>query len=343
MLLKKLFSSWLQQKTAYCEGIPTEELPDDKITMEEEEMLEEKSHYVPTYQMVMTPIKSLTMAFPGSEINGFKMSIGMPLSHNFLTSHVINMAPKKQQVSTGNPMMDMFNEKTAYYNLGVQYHHGDLLSKKPHLSYSLIGQINSAGKLDAMFLKSWRNFKFKAQSSFMNSNIMFSQSNFEVEYGSAHGRQVLAFSRDYFQFNVVEKLGNKFMLGLDFMYVMSRNMMGRGFLMRYSPRPTDKLYLNYSELSQNVTFGSVYKLNENTSVATELVYGGPSISEASFGYKTRSKNFEVNSSIKTTGEIKSIFTFQQAQMYKLRLFLGGNLFVDDFKSGFSLSIGQTED
>lgn len=94
------------------------------LNEEEEEMLEEKGSYLPPFNFLMNPIKMITLNYPGAEISGFKFNVGSGLSNNFLMSHEFHLAPKSATSQTGNPMMDMFAEKTPFYTLNLQYHHG---------------------------------------------------------------------------------------------------------------------------------------------------------------------------------------------------------------------------
>ena len=343
MLARKLLSSLFGFKTAKCEGIPLEDMPEEKLTIEDEEQLEETVHYIPSFQYIFQPLKILTMSYPGSEINGFKFSAGLPLSQNFMMSHAINMAPKTQQVSTGNPLMDMFSEKTPFYSMSVQYHHGRLINLHQHPAFSLAGQFTSNGKVDAMFMKSFGKFKTKLQCSFPNSNVMFSQSVLEVEHGSENSKQVLNLGSGFMNYNIVERLGSKLLLGLDLTYVIPRSQFFNGLLLRYSHNHSQKFYFNVSGSTQTIALGSWFKVSPSSTIATEMEFGGREGSEACIGYRMKNQKFEVNSALRTTGEIKSTFAYSHSQVYKLKLFLGGNLFKDDFKSGFSFAIGQGEE
>lgn len=341
--MRKWFGSLLATRAAKCDELPLEDLPEDKISLDDEEILEERSHHIPSFPYLMQPIKTLTMSYPGMELEGFKFTFGSPLSHNFLMSHTINMAPKKPQVSTGNPMMDMFAEKTPYYTMGLQYHHGNLMARNPHIAYSLIGRIDSTGRLDAIFVKNLGNYKFKAQSSFLNSNVAFAQTQYELEHQGKHTKQTFTFSTSALNYNIVERLANKFLVGFDLSYVIPRNMWANGFAMRYNHKPSMKYYLQYTGMSQTAALGGWFKISDSTSVVTELEFGGQAVSDAAIGYRTRAKGYEVNSVVKTDGEIKSSFTFTQAQLYKLRLFLAGNIFKEDFRSGFAFTLGQADE
>lgn len=342
-MLRRWFGSLLGVRSARCEDLPLEDLLEENITVDEEEVLEERSHHIPSFMYLLQPVKFLTMSYPGTDIEGFRFSFGSPLSHNFLMSHTINMAPKKAQVSTGNPMMDMFAEKTPYYTLGVQYHHGNLVTKNPHIAYSLVGRLDSTGRLDAIFVKNMGRWKVKAQSSFLNSNVAFAQSNCEIEHAGTTTKQTATFSTNALNYNLVERLGKNLLVGFDLTYIPMRHMWGNGFACRYNRRPGERYFLQYSSLANNMTLGGWFKVNEGTTLVTELEFGGPAVSEAAVGYRTKAKGYEVNSVVRTSGEIKSTFSYSQAQLYKLRLFLAGNIFKEDFRSGFAFSLGQTDD
>ena len=343
MTVRKFLESFLKLKTAKCENIPPEDLPEEKLSIEDEEQLEETIHYIPSFQFIFQPLKILTMSYPGSEINGFKFSAGIPLSQNFMMSHTINMAPKTQQVSTGNPLMDMFAEKTPYYSMGLQYHHGRIINFHQHPFFSLAGQITSNGKVDAMFMKPFGRFKTKLQCSFPNSNVAFSQSVFEIEHASENSKQVMNLGSGFVNYNIVEKLGHKLLFGLDLTYVIPRSQFMNGLVMRYMHSPSQKFYFNFSGSTQTIGLGSWFKVSPTSTIATEMEFGGREGSEACIGYRMKSQKYEVNSALRTTGEIKSTFSYSHSQVYKLKLFLGGNLFKDDFKSGFSFSLGQGEE
>ena len=86
------------------------------------------------------------------------------------------------------------------------------------------------------------------------------------------------------------------------------------------------------------------KIDDQTSFGTKLDLSPQNLSSSvGIGYRKRTKNYEVNSSVKTNGGIKSLFSYKIPQMFKLKLFLAGNLFKDDFKTGYSISIGAADD
>lgn len=70
----------------------------------------------------------------------------------------------------------------------------------------------------------------------------------------------------------------------------------------------------------------------------ELI-GDKLVPEANFGYKRKIKNYEVQNSFNTSGNIQTLLSYFHSQIFKLRFFVSGNIFKDDFKSGFGFSLG----
>lgn len=66
-------------KSAKCQTLPSN-IADDEHFNEDENELEEKTAYIPPFNFMLNPIKMLTMNYPGSEISGFKITLGTPLS-----------------------------------------------------------------------------------------------------------------------------------------------------------------------------------------------------------------------------------------------------------------------
>ena len=343
MLLKKLICNVLNLKIAKCQELSLEDQMEDKISIEEEEQLEEQKNYIPSFMYLSQHVRTITMSNPGMEINGFRFAIGIPLSQNFLTSHTINLTPTKSHVLTGNQNMDIFSERSPYYTLLLQYHHGVLTPTHQNIAFSLFGKIDTAGGLEALFMKKINNWKLKTQSYFPNSNIEHAQSNCEIEHFSENSKQTMTLSNNTINYNIVERFGKKIFLGFDLNYFLSRNVLSNSFALRFKQNPDTKYFLQFDGCSNSLKVGSLFRLNESNSLATELEFGGPMNSQATFGFRGKSKLCEVISVAKTNGEIKSTFAYTQERMYKLKLFLGGNLLKEDFKSGFSFSIGETEE
>ena len=139
-------------------------------------------------------------------------------------------------------------------------------------------------------------------------------------------------------------MGKSLLLGLELNYLVAKNKIGTGFACRYSYSNNEKFYAQYSALANAYVLGSSFKFGEATNVAVELELGGmQNVSNASIGYRRKTKTYQVNSAFKTDGEVKSLFTLNNQNAYKLKLSLGGNLWKEDFRAGYSFSFGQTED
>lgn len=337
---------WFQRlfgvSKAHCDGLPLEDQLEDQLSIEEEEILEDRGSYVPSYHHLIQPVKTLTSPMPGQDVEGFRFAVGTPLSNNFLTQNVINLTSKKAP-STGNQMFDLFADKTPFYNMALQYHHGNLLSRRPHIAFSLVGGLDSNGRVNAMFIKNFTNFKLRLQSSFASSNVAMSQSNCEIEHAAPNTKQTLTLSSQILDYSLVERLGRSFLLGFDLAYLVQQNAWINGIALRYAARQNEKFYLQYSGMSRSVTLGALFKLNEATTMVTELEYGGPGTSDAAIGYRTKSKNYMVDSLVRTNGDLRSVFTYSQNEVFKLKLFLSGNLGKEEFKSGFCVAIGSTDE
>lgn len=331
-------------KTAKCEENAKANVPLDEETMneDEEEMLEEKSAYLPPFSYLLNPIKNLTLNSPGCEISGFKFSLGSGLSNNFVMSHEFHLAPKSANSQTGNPMMDLFSEKTPFYSLNIQYHHGALTQTSQNVAFSLVGRTDSTGKVDAIFFKTWANLRMKIHSSFMNSNLMYSSTQFEVEHQGLTSKQVLTLATQALNYNILERLGKNLVVGLEMNYIFPKKALGFGYGFRYSLFPSQKLFAQYSSMMGGYSFGSLFKFTDEISAGLELEVGGQKGSTASFGLQRKTKQYKVNTSLRSDGDMKSIFSYN-TMAYKLKLFLGGNLWKEDFRSGYSFSFGQTDE
>ena len=93
-------------------------------------------------------------------------------------------------------------------------------------------------------------------------------------------------------------------------------------------------------MQDSISLGTIVKLDQSSSLASELeLVGEKMIPEANFGYKRRIKNYEVQNSVNTSGNIQTLFSYFHSQIFKLRFFVSGNMFKDDFKSGFGFTLG----
>lgn len=329
-------------KTAKCEDHP---LADD---MEEIEIIEEEQKtqgsFLPPYRMLLQGVKSVTMNLGGSDINGFKLNFGLPLSPNFMIGHEIQMAPQKPKQQGGFNMMDLMGGKTPFYTFNVQYHHGEFTERSQKHNFSLVGKVDSNGKVDAIFFKPYNKWNFRLHCHFMNSNMQFSNTSLEAERKDKYSKQTFTYTPQALEYTLMTKLGNKLAFGIEATYMKQVDKIGVGFAFRYMRNLREKFYVNWSESMQCTVLGSLIKLDNNTSLATELEMAGENYASlAALGYRRKTKNYEVSSAIKSNGEVKSLFTYNNMNMYKLKLFLAGNLYKDDFRSGYSFTFGQGEE
>ena len=340
---KLWFISLFGSRSVKCQEIAEPPLDEEDMDPETEERLEQRGGYIPPLSTLMNPIKMMTLGYPGVEINGFKFSLGSGLSNNFLISHEFQLSPKKQTAQTGNPMMDMFAEKTPFYTLNLQYHHGVITPTQQKINFSVVGRTDSTGRLDAIFVKTLGSLKAKIHSSFMNNNIMYSNTQLELENQGKNTKQVLGLSSQAISYSLLERLGPKILAGVEATYVVPKKNLLLGWAFRVSPRNGIKYYFQNSPAMGGILLGSQFSIGEGSSAVLEMDFGSiQKQSSASLGFQRKSKNYKVNTAIRSDGDIKSIFTFSTIA-YKLRLFLGGNLWNDDFRAGYAFSFGQTDD
>lgn len=329
-------------KIARCDDLPlTDE--EDEVEIVEEQQQAQSAALTP-YRGLLQGVKSVTMNLGGSEINGFKFGFGMPLSPNFIVSHEIQMAPPKPKQQGGYNMMDLMGGKTPFYTLNVQYHHGIFTETVQRHICSLVGKIDSNGKLDAILFAPFRHVNLRLHFAFLNSNMQFSNTSLEAEYKDKYSKHTFTFTPQAYEYTIMSKLGRRFAFGVEATYMKQIDKIGVGFALRYIRNLRERYYINWSESMQATVLGSLIKLDNSTSLATELEMAGENYASlASLGYRRRGKNYEVNSAIKSNGEMKTLFTFNSLNMYKLKFFLAGNFSKEDFRSGYSLSVGQTDD
>ena len=343
-----MISAWFKeifgQKISKCQEVLHEETIDGRFSLEDEELMEERTSFIPSFSTLLNPIKALAMSYPGMEINGFKFNFGTALSNNFSMLHELSFAPKKPQAHTGNPMMDLFGEKNPFYSVNLQYNHGVFTPTYQNLLFSLVGRVDSLGRVDAIFFKSFKNFTMKIQTQFPNSNIAYSSAQADLEYQSKYTKHTVSLATHNLNYGIVEKIGNKLMVGLECNYLVPRNQIGTGIAARYAHTPNEKLFFQYSALSNVYSLGSSFKLTNDTHLGIDLELGGQNtVSSLGLGYRKKTKCYQVDSAIRTDGELKSFFSYNHQMFCKLKLFLSGNIITEDFKTGVTLSFGQTDD
>lgn len=307
-------------KTAKCEEHPFADDMDEIEIIEEEQKT--KGASIPPYRMLLHAVKATTMNLGGSDINGFKLDFGIPLSNNFLMGHEIQMAPAKPKQQGGFNMMDLMGGKTPFYTFNAHYHHGEFTHKVQRHVFSLVGKLDSNGKLDAILFKSFNKLNLRLHCAFMNSNMQFSNTSIEAEYNNKNFKQTFTYTPQAFEYTIMSKIGKRLAFGIEATYMKQIDKIGVGFALRFVRNMKEKYYVNWSESMQCTVLGSLFQLDNKSTIATELEMAGENYASiASLGYKRKAKGYEVNSAIKSNGEIKSLFSFGSMNAYKLRLFL----------------------
>lgn len=338
--LRSIFSI----KTAKCSEITLNDA-DDKLGLEDEELLEEREHHLPSYRMLMMPIRNILLDSPGIQLNGFLFSFSLPLSQQFSINQEISMSPKKPGRDAGPIPETYLGGKMPFYTLGAQYHHGDFSQKNQNHQFSLVGRIDSQGQVQTIFFKPiGKKTQLRVIGAFPNSNPDLAQ--YETEIESQYGNSKYGFiaNMESIDCNFIQKLGSRVLLGTQLTYMHMTRMFSNSFFLRLNRTPLEKYYLQISELSKSLSLSVLSRIDDKTSLATDFQIVGDSLeTTAGLGYRRKSKNFEVNSSIRTNGDMKSFFSYSMHQAFKLKLFLSGNLFHDDFKTGYSISVGPSEE
>ena len=65
--------------------------------------------------------------------------------------------------------MMMGMDKKPFYSFSSIYHHGEITPAKQDVKFSLVGNVTSSGILNALFLKTWKDFTIKLQTQFLKS------------------------------------------------------------------------------------------------------------------------------------------------------------------------------
>lgn len=344
MGLSALFSKVFKITEAKCLEAPIRD-DDDENDMDQE-MFEASDAMIPPYRMLNMPIKSALLDLPGIQINGFQFSFSAMMSPQFLVTQEVCMAPKKSGRGDMGPIPEAYiGGKLPFYGFAAQYHHADFTPTGQKHNFSLIGRIDSHGQVQAIFFKPLtKRSHVRFTGAFPNSNPDLAQYESELETQIGSARYAFSANSEALETSLVQKLGSKLLVATQLTYVHMTRTLANSFLFRFSRTPYEKYYAQFSETSRSGSFSLWSRLDDKTSIVTDLQISGDSFeSSAGLGYKRRSKNFEVTSSIRTNGDMKSLFSYSMQAAFKLKLFLGGNLFQDDFKTGYSISVGGGDD
>lgn len=340
MSIKALLEKYLKRSKVFCQEMNP--LEDDLLDIEAEENREATAAYLPAFRELLMPLRVMLMEEPGMAINGFLFSLAYPsFGPFFKVQHQIAMTAKRNP-REGNMMAEMMQGgRYPFYAVNAMYNHfsGSGASLGENV-FSLMGRIDSAAQVQTVFTKPLgRMGSLRLVGAFPNANPQLANLIAEMEIqqnDSKYGAQVNFQSADVF---LMQRLGRRFVFGTQFNYEYATNAVGNSFVLRYTHSPVDRFYVGVGEGSAALSLGYIAKLAEGTSTATCLEFSGESMeTSVGLGYRRRQKEYEVNSSVKTSGEMKTLFKYHGHKWLRFKLFLSGNLFVDDFKTGYSISV-----
>lgn len=339
MVFSALFSKIFKIREAKC--YDAELKGPEEFAEPEMEAYEENEHFIPSYRMLGGPIKNILLETPGVQINGFLFSSTTAPSPQFFVTQEIAMAPKKNGRDMG-PIPEVYiGGKLPFYTLGAQYHHVDIATAQQKHHFSLIGRIDSHGQVQSIFIKPFgKRANLRVMGAFPNSNPDLAQYETELEAQSGATKYSFVANSEALETSFVQKLGNRLLIATQLTYLHMTKSVSNAFFLRFARTPYEKYYAQVSEQARSASLSLSSRIDDKTTVVTDFQLMGDSLeSSAGLGYRRASKNFEVVSAIRTNGEMKSLFSYNMQSAFRLKLFLGGNLFHDDFKTGYSISIG----
>lgn len=132
------------------------------------------------FDVFMNPVKIVTKKM--DYIKGFKFDVTGPASHKFMMSHSWNIQPQAQ----GGPQNMGQRGQQATYMLSMQYIGGDIDPYNPSPAppaFILTGRMDSAGKLEAAFMKHFdERTQLRISSMFPNSDTNYAMVHADLEY-----------------------------------------------------------------------------------------------------------------------------------------------------------------
>lgn len=311
----------------------------------EQEMFEDNNNHIPSYRMLGLPIKSVLLELPGVQLNGFLFSFSATPSAQFMVTQEISMAPKKNSRDMG-PIPEVYiGGKLPFYSLLAQYHHGEFTPASQKHHFSLIGRIDSHGQVQSIFVKPLgKRAHIRLVGAFPNSNPDMAQYESELESQNGSTKYSFSANSEALETSFVQRLGSRLLVATQMSYIHMTKSISNSFFCRFSRTPYEKYYAQVSEHTRSASLSLSSRVDEKTTIVTDLQVTGENFeTSAGLGYKRVSKNFEVTSAIRTNGDMKSIFSYSMQSAFRLKLFLGGNLFNDDFKTGYAITVGGGDD
>lgn len=339
MVFSSLFSKIFKIREAKC--YDAELKGPEEFAEADAEAYEENEHFIPSYRMLGGPVKNVLLETPGVQINGFLFSATTMPSQQFFVTQEVSMAPKKNGRDAG-PIPEVYiGGKLPFYTLAAQYHHVDIATAQQKHHFSLIGRIDSHGQVQSIFVKPLgKRANLRVMGAFPNSNPDLAQYETELEAQSGSTKYSFVANSEALETSFVQKLGSRLLIATQLTYLHMTKSISNAFFLRFSRTPSEKYYAQVSEQARAASLSLSSRIDDKTTIVTDFQLMGDNLeSSAGLGYRRVNKNFEVVSAIRTNGDMKSLFSYSTQSAIRLKLFLGGNLFHDDFKTGYAISIG----
>lgn len=342
MNFSTFWRSLFKTREVKCLEVPQKD--DEDLTDLDQEMMEESEFLIPSYRALGMPIRNVMLDTPGMQINGFVLNLNTMINPQFSITQEVSMAPKKGR--EGGPIPESFiTGKLPFYTLGAQYHHAEFTPTSQWHSFTLMGRIDTQGQVQTILYKPMgRRAHLRFVGMFPNSNPDMAQYEGEVEAQMGSSRYGFVASSEMIECSFVQKLGSRLLFASQLAYHHMTRGFANSFLLRFSRNPNEKYYAQFSEMTRSGSLSLFSKIDDKTTIVTDFQVAGEGLeSSAGLGYRRRNKSFEVTSAVRTNGDMKSIFSYNAQAAVRLKLFLGGNLFHEDFKSGYQISVGGGEE
>lgn len=316
---------------------------DEDLADLDQETIEENEFLIPSYRNLGTPIRNVLLETPGTQINGFLLSLNTMINPQFGVTQEVSMAPKKGREGGQIPEMFLMG-KAPFYSLAAQYHHAHFTPTSQKHFFTLMGRIDSQGQVQTILYKPMgRRSHMRCMAMFPNSNPDMAQFEGEIEGQLGEARYGIVANSEVVESSFVQKLGSRLLVAAQLSYLHMARTFAGSFLLRFSRNSSEKYYAQFSETTRSASLSLVSRIDDKTTIVTDLQVAGEGLgSTAGIGYRRRNKNFEVTSAVRTNGDMKSIFSYSSQSAVRLRLFLGGNVFHEDFKTGYQITVGGEE-
>lgn len=323
---------------AHCEEPDPAEA--DFLDIDADDMPDVSPSDVPSFKELTFPLKSALMDMQGMSLSGFSFVLGLPLSPFFLLSQEIHMSPKRGR--NDNMMADMMQGgRMPFYTLSAQY---ASVNEKLQHKYTMLARIDSQAQIQTVFMKPiGKKGNLRLVGGFPNANPQFANLIAEADFRQKDTKYSFFVNVVSAEMSIMQRITSRFLIGTQISYDFVSRSFSNSFAMRLTKNPTNNFYLSILDGQSILNLGYLTKIDAKTSIATEFDISAENLeSSVGLGYRRKNALFDVHSSVRTSGEIKTLVGYKANPWLKMKLFLSGNLFNDDFKTGYSLSLMSQE-